>query len=42
MQSGYGLKRNVYALIIKDLKLFKDKIGFNLKRKQERLNEFIS
>ena len=35
--SGYGSRRNVYALIIIDLKRFHDKIGFNLNRKQERL-----
>ena len=32
--SGYGLKRNVYAISIDDLKLFHKEIGFNLKRKQ--------
>jgi len=42
LSPGYGLKRNVYALLIRDLKLFKKKIGFNLKRKQERLNELIA
>jgi len=41
MQEGYGARRNVFALIIKDLKLFKENVGFNLKRKQERLNGFI-
>lgn len=38
---GYGLKRNVYGLIVKDLKLFKEKVGFNLTRKQERLLQLI-
>ena len=39
LSSGYGLKRNVYALLIKDLKVFYDQLGFNLKRKQEKLRE---
>ena len=38
---GYGLKRNVYAILIRDLRLFHDKIGFNLKRKQDKLEKFI-
>jgi intein/homing endonuclease len=38
---GYGLKRNVYGLVIYDIKLFGDQIGFNLKRKQEKLESFI-
>ena len=39
--SGYGLKRNVYAISIDDLKLFHKEIGFNLKRKKEKLDSFI-
>ncbi|MFH0868183.1 MAG: LAGLIDADG family homing endonuclease [Candidatus Woesearchaeota archaeon] len=39
--SGYGLKRNVYAFLIDDLKLFHKEIGFNLKRKQEKLESLI-
>ncbi|MEK6942509.1 MAG: LAGLIDADG family homing endonuclease [Nanoarchaeota archaeon] len=35
---GYGLKRNVYAVIIKDLMAFRKKIGFNLRRKQDKLD----
>ncbi len=38
---GYGAKRNVYAIIIKDFKKFKKEIGFSLKRKQEKLNRLI-
>ncbi|MEA2038177.1 MAG: LAGLIDADG family homing endonuclease [Nanoarchaeota archaeon] len=41
LQGGYGARRNVYALIIKDLELFDGRIGFNLRRKQERLNQFL-
>ena len=36
--SGYGAKRNVYALLIKDLDKFDKEVGFNLKRKQDKLN----
>ncbi|MDP7180285.1 MAG: LAGLIDADG family homing endonuclease [Candidatus Woesearchaeota archaeon] len=39
---GYGLKRNVYALIVRDLELFNKQIGFGLKRKQDKLNELTS
>lgn len=39
--SGYGLKRNVYAISIDDLKLFHKEIGFNLKRKKEKLESLI-
>jgi len=35
--SGFGLKRNVYALTIKDIKLFHKQVGFNLERKQEKI-----
>ena len=41
MNSGYGARRNVYALIIRDLDVFNKKIGFNLKRKQDKLNSLI-
>ena len=37
--SGYGAKRNVYALLIKALDRFHKKIGFNLARKQSKLNK---
>ncbi|MEK6932932.1 MAG: LAGLIDADG family homing endonuclease [Nanoarchaeota archaeon] len=42
---GYGLKRNVYAIVINkknDIKLFSKIIGFNLERKQEKLTKFIN
>ena len=39
--SGYGLKRNVYGLVIYDIRSFCEQIGFNLKRKQEKLERFI-
>ena len=38
--SGFGHSRNVYALTIRDLTAF-CKIGFNLSRKQKRLEEFL-
>jgi hypothetical protein len=41
IQSGYGAKRNVYAVVIRDLIGFKRKIGFGLKRKADRLRDFI-
>ena len=37
LKKGFGCKRNVYALVIEDLSLFYRQIGFNLKRKQEKL-----
>ncbi|MBW2976991.1 LAGLIDADG family homing endonuclease [Candidatus Woesearchaeota archaeon] len=40
IKPGFGQRKNVYALIINDLKSFHAKIGFNLKRKQERLERF--
>jgi len=39
--SGYGLKRNVYALLVRDLNSFFNQIGFNLRRKQEKLKKLI-
>ena len=39
LDSGYGAKRNVYALLIKDLNKFNKEIGFNLKRKQSKLKQ---
>ena len=39
---GYGAKRNVYALLPTDLKLFYTEIGFNLKRKQDKLRELAN
>lgn len=41
MRSGYGARRNVFALITYDLKRFYNKIGFNLTRKQERLKSLL-
>jgi intein/homing endonuclease len=41
IRQGYGQKRNVFGLGIKDFKKFKEMIGFNLKRKQEKLNKFL-
>lgn len=37
MVPGFGARRNVYALTIMDSKRFKEKIGFNLSRKQNLL-----
>lgn len=42
ISSGYGLKRNVYAILIKDLSDFYRELGFNLKRKQDKLEFFES
>lgn len=39
--AGYGFKRNVYAIIIKDLAKFASELGFNLSRKQNKLTKFI-
>ena len=39
---GYGLKRNVHGLIIKDIKKFYNQLGFNLKRKQDRLKNYLA
>lgn len=39
---GCGCKRNVYAIVIRDLKTFQRKIGFNLKRKQDELSSICS
>lgn len=39
LDSGYGAKRNVYALLIKGLDSFYKEIGFNLARKQSKLNK---
>ena len=41
MVPGFGLKRNVYALTIRDIVTFSEKIGFSLKRKIDRLKEFL-
>ncbi len=41
IQGGYGERRNVHALIIKDLKPFQRKIGFNLARKSSKLADYI-
>jgi hypothetical protein len=38
---GFGQKRDVYGLYINDLKKFREKIGFSLKRKEEKLSEMI-
>lgn len=38
---GFGDKRNVYAITIKDIKLFYDKLGFHSIRKQARLEQYI-
>lgn len=40
LAKGYGLKRNVFAIVVnrkKEVKKFSKLIGFNLKRKQEKL-----
>jgi intein-encoded DNA endonuclease-like protein len=35
--SGFGSRRNVYGLVIKDIDSFRKKVGFNLKRKRDKL-----
>jgi len=39
--SGYGCMRNVYALVTRNLNLFHEKIGFCLKRKQNKLIKYL-
>ncbi len=39
IKEGYGSKRNVYGLIVLNTELFREKVGFNLKRKQLILEE---
>lgn len=39
--AGYGSKRNVYGLIIRNIKLFCSKIGFNSIRKQSKLRKYV-
>ena len=41
MRGGYGMKRNVYAIITKDLQVFHKKIGFHCARKQEKLRKYM-
>ena len=41
IQSGYGCKRNVFALVVRDKKLFFGKIGFGLERKQQKLQRIL-
>lgn len=45
LRSGYGEKRNVYALIInkkENLQRFSKKIGFSLTRKNQKLKDICS
>jgi len=45
LRSGYGKKRNVFALVIKDIesiKNFANNIGFDLERKQTKLSNILS
>ncbi|HIH38883.1 hypothetical protein J4460_02400 [Candidatus Woesearchaeota archaeon] len=41
IRSGFGSRRNVFGLIIKDKHCFRSKIGFGLPRKREKLDAFI-
>ena len=41
IKSGFGHKKNVYALVTRDLNLFNRQIGFNLKRKQDKLDMMV-
>ena len=38
---GFGARRNVYALTIKEIKGFDQKIGFNLSRKINKLRSYL-
>ncbi|MBR9691300.1 hypothetical protein GOV06_00790 [Candidatus Woesearchaeota archaeon] len=42
MIPGFGFKRNVYGLVITDLIPFNEQIGFNLRRKQNKLGKAIN
>jgi len=42
IRSGFGANRKVYGLMVKDFKIFDNKIGFNLKRKKDKLKRMIS
>lgn len=41
MVPGFGARRNVFALTIKEISKFSRRIGFNLSRKKARLCEFL-
>ena len=41
IQGGYGMRRNVYAIITKDLQRFYSKIGFHCQRKQTKLERYM-
>jgi len=42
IRNGYGQKRNVYGLVVKkDIIIFKQILGFNCIRKQNKLNELF-
>lgn len=41
IRDGYGERRNVFGLIVLNKLKFKNKIGFNLKRKQEKLEAIL-
>ena len=39
LREGYGSRRNVYGVIVKNLKLFHKEIGFYCIRKQQKLEK---
>ncbi len=41
LREGYGSKRNVYAIVVKEVKQFHNTIGFSCRRKTARIMEFI-
>ena len=41
IKSGFGANRRVYGLMVKDFISFNDKIGFNLRRKRDKLRGII-
>ena len=42
IKPGFGQKRNVFALLTKDFRGFSKEIGFGLRRKQEKVNNYLN
>ncbi len=41
IKSGFGAKRNVFAIVIKDIEKFYKEIGFYCVRKQEKIEKYV-
>ncbi len=41
IKAGYGCKRNVFGLVIKDIQFYYEKIGFYCLRKQKKLEKYV-